>query len=255
MNIQSIKTRILNPPQDDLISVIKETVLEIPENSILVITSKVVSIWLGRCVPIKNYASKDELVKEEADKYLERDLVPQRHVMHSIKNNLLIPSAGVDESNRTGYYILWPIDPMQTAADLHKTLQQHYKTKNFGILITDSHSVPLRRGMIGVSLSHFGFQPLKDYREDPKRKKTLGITQSNLADGLAAAAVTVMGESNEQTPLALITDIAFINFGEQHAQIEPFGSFEVKENDDLYYPFLKNVPWKKGGSGKDPQPQ
>ena len=33
------------------------------------------------------------------------------HMTLTIKQGMLIPTAGIDESNGDGYYILWPRDP------------------------------------------------------------------------------------------------------------------------------------------------
>ncbi|HYE22699.1 MAG TPA: coenzyme F420-0:L-glutamate ligase [Verrucomicrobiae bacterium] len=252
MRIQSIKTRRLNPPKDDLLGVIFNSIKNIPENSILAVTSKVVSYWQGQVIPVSKFPKRDDLIKQEAERYLDRKLVPHRHAILTIKNNLLIPSAGVDKNKKKGYYILWPKKPNDAAKKIAEALRKHYEIKNVGVLITDSHSLPLRRGVLGISLGHSGFKPIKDYRYLNKEQRIArGITQSNLADGLAAAAVAVMGEGFERTPLALITDIPFVEFTiEFKPGKKPYSSFEVPENEDLYLPLLKSVPWKKGGSKK-----
>ena len=127
-----------------------------------------------------------------------------------------------------------------------------YKIKNFGVVITDSHTIPLRRGTLGISLAHYGFTPLKDYRgERDIFGREFAIQVADIADGLAASAVLAMGEGKETTPLALITDIPFVVFSEKpYRGMRPFSSFEIEEKQDLYYPLLSSVPWKKGGSGK-----
>jgi F420-0:gamma-glutamyl ligase len=248
MNITAFKTPILKP-KGDLPAVIKLTIDKIAESSILVITSKVVSLWENRIIQMRDVKSKDELIKKEAEKYLDRALVPGSKLIHTIKNNLLIPSAGIDESKANGYYILWPERPKESAKKIHSELKTHFRLKNFGVIVSDSHTIPLRRGVIGISLSHFGFEPLKDYRDVKELKdKNYSITQGNLADALAAAAVAVMGEGNEQTPLAIISDIPFIKFTEKEKKKKRiYSSFEVPPEEDLYSPFLKNAPWQKGG--------
>lgn len=251
MIITPIKTRILVPPRDDLLTAIRAAIPSIEERSVLAITSKIVSIWQGRCVPKTDYADKDELIKKEADKYLPRDFVPNRWVMHTIKHNLFIPSAGIDESNGNDYYILWPRDPKKTAKQLYDWARETYKIKNLGVIITDSHTIPLRRGTLGISLSHCGFTPLKDYRgtHDIFGREFM-IQVADIADGLAAAAVVAMGEGRETTPLATITDIPFVEFADTpYAPEKPFSSFEIEEKEDLYYPLLSSVPWQKGDSG------
>src|SRR3990167_11176204 len=251
MKIKVIKTRILVPPRDDLLGVIKNSLKRIPERSILVVTSKVVSIWEGRSIPKDRFPDKDEIIKKEADKYLPKRFVPGKWIMHTMKHDLFIPSAGVDESNANGFYLLWPTHPERTAEILHRWIRKTYRVKNCGVIITDSHTIPLRRGTIGISLAHCGFNPLRNYRGTKEifgRKFTM--TQTNIADGLAAAAVVVMGEGRERTPLALITDIRGIRFTGSARRSQKLRSLlKIPEKEDLYYPFLSCPPWKKGGGG------
>lgn len=252
MIVKTIKTRILKPPKDDLFQVIGASLKFLPEKSILVITSKVISIEQGRCIPIGRYPEKDTLVRREADLYLPRKFVPGAWVMHTMKNNVFIPSAGIDESNADGYYILWPHNVKRTAKELWRWLRKKYHVKDLGVIITDSHTIPLRRGVLGISLAHYGFAPLKDYRDTPDLfGRLLKMTQTNIADGFAAAAVVLMGEGKESTPLCIIEDVPWIKFVEKPATSrKPFSSFEIKTKEDLYYPLLSSVPWRKGKGKK-----
>lgn len=250
MVIQPIKTRIMRPPKDDLPAVIKESIPVLKEKSILVITSKVVSIWQGRVVKMSEVKDKDELVKKEAEKYLPREMTPGGFVMHTIKNNLLIPTAGIDESNANGYYVLWPKQVHDVASALWTWTRETYGVRDIGILITDSHSIPLRRGVVGISLAHFGFNPLKDYRHTKDLfGREFHFSQTNLADGLAAASVVVMGEGDERTPLALIEGLSFIEFiDHEYVPKDVHARFEIPPDEDLYYSFIGSVPWKDGGT-------
>ena len=217
----------------------------------LVITSKVVSIWQGRCIPKNQYPDKDMLIKKEADFYLPREATPHGWVMHTLKHNIFIPSAGIDESNSGEYYTLWPKDPKATAKTLWQWARKTYRVKNLGIIISDSHSIPLRRGMMGFALSYYGFQPLKEYRGTKDLfGREMKMTQRNFPDALAAAAVLAMGEGNEAMPLALIREIPDIRFTNKSPKTRyPHSSFEIKTREDLYYPLLSSVPWEKGGRG------
>jgi F420-0:gamma-glutamyl ligase len=77
------------------------------------------------------------------------------------------------------------------------------------------------------------------------------MTQTNIPDGFAAAAVMLMGEGDERTPLAIITDVPWVKFVERlQRSRKPFSSFEIRTREDLYYPLLSGVKWKKGKSGK-----
>lgn len=44
---------------------------------------------------------------------------------------------------------------------MRKKLQQKYKVKKLGVLITDSRTMPLRSGITGVALGYAGFAELK----------------------------------------------------------------------------------------------
>lgn len=291
MKITPIKTAVLRPPKDDLLRAIAGAIPSLPEKSVVVVTSKVVSLWQGRCVRAEAFdvgmhsasvggstaadqararRAKDALVMREADYYLPRSATPGEWCMHTIKNNMLIPSAGVDESNADGYYILWPEDAAGAARKLWTWLRRKYGVRELGVIISDSHTVPLRRGVLGFSLAHYGFAPLKDYRG--KRDlfgRELKMTQTNIPDGLAAAAVVLMGEGAERTPLALIIDMPWVEFGaaagasrgvgrgsaarraKKGQPEKEFSSFEVAAHEDLYYPLLSALKWKKGkGKGK-----
>lgn len=251
MIITPIKTRKLIPPKDDLLSVIKKSIPSLKEKSVLVVTSKVVSIWEGRCIAKELVPDKDKLIIAEADLYLPRS-GPFEWVMHTIKNNVFIPTSGIDESNGNGFYILWPKNAKRTAKKLYGWVRETYQVRECGIIITDSHTIPLRRGVMGISLAHYGFSPLKDYRgKEDLFGRELVITQTDIADGLAASAVLAMGEGNESTPLAVITEAPFVQFCEKpRVSRKPFSSFEIHTKDDLYYPLFAHLKWRKGKGGQ-----
>ena len=253
MIIKTIKTKTVNPPKDDLLGKIKIALRSLKEKDIVVIASKVVSIWQGRCVRVADYLDKDDLVMREADFYLPRACTPGAWCMHTMKNNIFIPSAGIDESNALGHYILWPKNVKQTAKELWNWLRKNYRVKELGVIITDSHTISLRRGVLGISLAHYGFAPLRDYRgKSDLFGRELKMTQTNIADGLAAAAVVLMGEGSECTPLAVIRDVPGIAFVARPSKSKkPFSTFEIKTHEDLYYPLLSAVPWQKGGGGME----
>ena len=250
MIIKAIKTRKFLPPKDDLwdlLSVIKS----LPENSVVAVTSKVVSIAEGRCISNKK-TTKDELAIKEADKYLPRDASPGGWVLQTIKNNMLIASSGVDESNGDEYFILWPKDPTKSAKKIWQFLKKKFNIKNLGVIITDSRLVPLRRGVVGISIGFYGFKPLKDYRgKEDIFGRVMRMETSNFPDSLATAAVLEMGEGSERKPIAIISDVPDLEFIQNKYQPKTIDdSFDIPEKEDMFYPFLSLVKWKKGGSGK-----
>src|SRR5579864_555430 len=73
---------------------------------ILVVTSKIISLCQGRVVKIGK-VNKEELIKKESSYFLPNSSSRYK-VSFTITNNMLVPTAGIDESNGGGYYILWP---------------------------------------------------------------------------------------------------------------------------------------------------
>jgi F420-0:gamma-glutamyl ligase len=254
MKVFAVRTRRFLPPKDDLFSLIKESFLaekiKLKEKSIVVITSKIVAIGQGRCVKInpdlseeKHKKEKDALVKKEAQFFIDRKDVPNKMVVITIKNNILIPSAGIDESNANGYYILWPQNPFLEAQRIWRFLRKEFKIKKLGIIISDSHTTPLRAGMMGIAISYYGFNPLNSFvgKRDIFGRR-LKMTRVSVADSLAVAAVFEMGESNEMTPIAIIEDAKDIKFGFDSTKNDPM---KIDKKIDLYYPLIKNAPWKR----------
>ena len=250
MIVKSIKTRPLTPPKDDLFSVIKESFLKfkLKEKSIIVVTSKVVSIGEGVCIKIDNSKiKKDRLIKKEADFYTKDNKIFLKYgIMLTIKNNILIPTSGIDESNANGYYILWPKKPFLSAKEIYNFIKKEFKLKEFGVIISDSHTTLLRNGITGFGLAYYGFNPIRDYRgKKDIFGRELKMSQTNIVDSLSAAAVYEMGEGSEQMPIAVIEDVGDIKFIEKDfSKINPL---KISINDDIYSPFLKAVKWRKGG--------
>lgn len=252
MIVKAIKTRKFIPPKDNLWELLSTSIKDLKENSVVAVSSKIVSIGEGRCIPFGS-STKDELAINEADKYIPREDSPGGWILHTIKNNMLIASSGVDESNGGNFYILWPKAPKASAKRIWQFLKKKFKIKNLGVIITDSRLVPLRRGVVGVAISYFGFKPLKDYR---KTKDLFGrefkMETSNIPDSLASGAVLEMGEGSERQPIAIIEDIPGIEFIQEEYRTEiSDDSFEISQKEDMFYPFLSSVKWKKGGSGKN----
>lgn len=250
MEITPFRIETVLPPKDDLLAKMYASDLTLEEHDVVAISSKVVSIWKGRCVPADSI-TKDELIRQEAELYLERDEVPGKYVMHTITEGLLMPSAGIDPF--AGYYVLWPENPKEVAQELQEWFQKTYNLKHVYVVLTDSRSVFLRRGVVGIALAWAGFRPLYD---DRVRVDLLGHasggSQTNIPDSLAASAVMVMGEANEQTPIVRIRNAPYVR-EQQTGKKAVFNTFEFGMNEDLFAPFMNRLPWKKGGKTTDAQ--
>lgn len=248
MTITPIKTRPFLPPQDDLFAIFKSSVSQISEQTVVVITSKVVAIHQGRCIPVQQ-ANKDDLVYQEADWYLERS-ASEWDFMLTVKHNTLIASAGIDQSNAQDHWVLLPSEPDKAAQTIWQWLKETYQLVEVGVLIVDSHVQPMRRGTVGISIGSYGFNPVYDYRGKPDIfGRPLKVTTSNRADGLAAAAVLTMGEGQECTPIALITDAPKLEFGAAYKKTDKWG-LKIEFEEDLYAPVLRQAPWHEGKGGQ-----
>ena len=130
MLVQAIKTRKFLPPKDNLWELLSANIKILNESSVVAVTSKVVSISEGRCIPFSEI-TKDELAIKEADKYIPREMSPGGWILHTIKNNMLIASSGVDESNGANYYILWPEKPQRSAKKIWEFLRKKFRNNYY----------------------------------------------------------------------------------------------------------------------------
>lgn len=251
MKVTAIKTRLVIPPKDNLWGVLSDSLPSVlKERCIIAITSKVVSICEGRCELETDWENKDDLIKRESTKWLDRKNVPHGWAMHTIIQNTLAPTAGIDKSNSGDYYVLLPKDPYKSAKEIRKWIQEKYSIKDVGIVITDSRSTPLRRGTTGISIGFDGFIPYHDYRKtEDLFGRSFVVSINNIADGLASSAVLVMGEGKECTPIAIIEDCSFIEFVDKWDTDKKYSSFNVPIEEDIYSPFINNVDWQEGGEG------
>jgi F420-0:gamma-glutamyl ligase len=167
--------------------------------------------------------------------------------MLTIKNNLLVGAAGIDESNANGYFSLWPNDPQKSANAIRDYLTKKNNLSHIGVILTDSKLTPLRWGVTGYAIAHSGFVALKNYIGQPDiYGRKLHAEQSHIPDSLASAAVLAMGEGNEQQPLAVITEIPSIEFQKRNPTQEELAALKININDDIYASLLTGVTWKKG---------
>lgn len=235
MKIKTIKTRIFRE-NEDLLSFVLKYIKKLPERSVLVVTSKVVALSEGRTTKIDPSLSHDEMrekiIKTESD-YMLRT----KYTWLTIKDGMVMSSAGIDESNADGKIVLLPKDSFKTAELLRKELKKKYKVKNLGILITDSRLFPLRAGVVGAALGYAGFKGVRDYRGTPDIfGRILKLSRTDVADGLATTAVLCMGEGKERRPLAIFTE-APVEFRDKINKKELI----VDPREDLYQPLFENI--------------
>lgn len=237
MNIKAVKTECVTDTQD--LSIFVDKYLpKIGEGTVVVVTSKIVSLCEGRTVK-SDSVEKNELVAQEADRIIPNPDAKDDRIVLTYTHHMLIPSAGIDESNSNGNYILYPKDAFLSAKNLWAYLRQKRNLKNLGVLITDSRTTPLRRGVTGIALAWWGFNPTRSYVGALDLfGKPLRVTHINVADALAVSAVFNMGESSECTPLAVVSDIPHVDFNELAHNINEIA---IDPQEDLYRPLLKEL--------------
>lgn len=245
MKITPVKTHKITIKDNNIFAILDTYIPSLSENSVVAITSKIVAICEGRVVPFQG-ADKDVLVKQEADYYLPKEDNKYGFFL-TIKHDIMIASAGIDESNGNGYYVLWPENPQQCANMIREYLMKKFALKHVGVIITDSKVTPLKRGVTGVSVAHSGFSALNNYIGEPDIfGHKLEVTKTNISEGLAASAVVVMGEGKEQTPLAVIEDIPFVRFQKRNPTPQELSLLHIPIEEDVFASILLKAEWKKG---------
>lgn len=243
MQVTAIKTSKITPGSQDILSVLDTVLPLLAEGDVVAVTSKIVSICEGSVVPA-DATDKDTLIKQEAERYLPGDFSDYNYHF-AVKHHTLAGSAGVDESNGAGHFILWPRDPQATADAIWQHLRNRHGLRNLGVIISDSTSQPMRRGAIGIALAHSGFVSLRRYAGQPDLfGRPFVVEHANISGGLAATAVLAMGEGSEQTPLCVISDAPNIEFQQRPPSREELGHIHLTLETDVYAPFFVSAPWQ-----------
>jgi coenzyme F420-0:L-glutamate ligase/coenzyme F420-1:gamma-L-glutamate ligase len=222
MRLYAVKTRIIKAGDnlvDAILESLKELNLQLEDNDILALTSKIIAYAEGRLVELREVKPSDEakkiaqrfslqpefaeLILREADKIyggVEKAVL-------TLKDGILTANAGIDNKNApAGHCVLWP----NNARDWARNFREEIKArtgKRVAILIVDSGLAPLRKGTTGLALAAAGLKPVKDRRgEKDLYGKPLVVTWHAVADDLASAAHLLMGEVAEKTPVVLIRE-------------------------------------------------
>lgn len=231
MKVQSIKTRIFKE-NENLFDFILKYIPKVKDRDIIVITSKIVALSEGRTAFFKTEKEKEKIIKSESSFALKT-----KFVWLTIKDQMLMANAGIDESNANGKIVLLPKNSFSAAQVVCNRLKKFYKIKNLGVIISDSALFPMRAGVLGSAIGYAGFQGVKEYigKKDIFGRK-LEFSRTNLADSLAITATVCMGEGDEQRPLAIIKDapVVFIK------KIKS-GEISINPKEDMFFPMIKNI--------------
>lgn len=187
---------------------------------VVAVAQKIVSKAEGRVVRLATVEPSDRArdIARQADKdprVVELILRESRSVIRVSRGviitehntGVILANAGIDRSNLAGSdeaALLLPVDPDASAARLRDRLQSDFGVP-LGVIVTDSIGRAWRLGTVGTAIGCAGVLALHDLRgERDLFGRQLQVSEVAVADSLAAAAVLVMGEAAEGTPLVLI---------------------------------------------------
>jgi coenzyme F420-0:L-glutamate ligase len=231
MNVRAIRTRLFHE-SEALVPFFVQHLPRLKEGSVVAITSKIVALAEGRVTDVGSAKEKARIIRAESE-----FAIKTKHAWLTIKDGVVLPSAGIDESNAKGRLILLPKDSFTQAARIRRALKKHHKIERLGVIITDSRVLPLRAGVVGVALGYAGFRGVKEYRgKQDLFNRPLKITRVDVADSLATAAVFEMGEGAERQPLAVIEDVE-VEFCERVNRNE----LKIRLAEDLFRPLFARV--------------
>lgn len=225
----------MQPPKDDMYTLLDEYLTDVREGDMVLITSKIVAIHQGQCIPISDTLEKRTLVEQEAEYFVEGHLKYAQSPL-AIKYGALFFGAGIDESNSNGYYTLLPKKPFDVAQEIWEYLRRKHNITNLAVVITDSHSLPLRRGCLGISIGLWGFHPIDHHVGKPDLfGRIMRLSSTNIADAVSAGAAAVSGEADECTPIIIVRGVPNVRFTSADTRHEIL----MPPEDDIYYPLLK----------------
>ena len=243
MKVTAYKTDKITSQSHTIFDVLDAALPAVTDGSIVAIAAKIVSLCEGSVASMD--IPKDDLIRQESQRYLPR--TNRYDTSFTITRNLLVAAAGMDETNADSQYILWPKDSQASANAIREHLAQKHDLQHVGVIITDSTLQPMQWGTIGRAIAYSGFQPIKDYIGHPDLfGRIIQYHKASLMNGLAAAAATLMGEGDEQTPIALIEDLPDITFQDRNPTEQELADLLIEPEDDLFWPLMKTAPWEKG---------
>jgi coenzyme F420-0:L-glutamate ligase/coenzyme F420-1:gamma-L-glutamate ligase len=213
---------------DEVLAIsLKQNGITLADNDAVVFCQKVVSKSENRYVELASVTpsqraldlaaicGKDarlvELVLSQSTEVVRciKDVLIVRHTLGFVVANAAIDQSNISHNLAGGSEraLLLPVHPDRSAANIRAAIQQRLSVK-VGVLISDSFGRPWRIGVSGVGIGCAGMSALIDERGRTDRfGRELQVTQIAVADQLAAAAVTAMGEADEGRPIVVVSGL------------------------------------------------
>lgn len=213
-------------PGDDLVALIADALvangITLQAGDVLVVAQKIVSKSENRFRVLddvvissdaKNLATevdKDprliQLILDESVRVVRKrkGVVIVEHRLGFVQANAGIDQSNVEWKDGRERALLLPENPDASAAQLRAGLRERCGLAP-GVIINDSTGRPWRNGITSFAIGVSGLKPVQDCigRKD-LFGRALEVTQVAVADELACAASTVMGQANEAIPVVLV---------------------------------------------------
>jgi coenzyme F420-0:L-glutamate ligase/coenzyme F420-1:gamma-L-glutamate ligase len=187
---------------------------------VVVVTSKIVSKAEGRVVDLRTVVPSERarelaVATEKEPELVELVLRESTQIVRAVPGVLLVrhrlgfmsANAAIDRSNADGSEhtaLLMPLDPDASALAIKDALEAAFGGP-IGVVITDTHGRPFRRGNIGVAVGVAGFEGVVDMvGSHDLFGRELKATIVPIADEIAAASALVSGETSEGLPIVLV---------------------------------------------------
>ncbi len=191
--------------------------LRLEDGDVIVVAQTIVSKAEGSVVDLRKVkpGKKAEQIAARLDKdsrevevilQQSSEIVRLGHVIISrTKHGFVCANAGVDHTNVDPEHVtILPDDPDASAARIRDFIKSKLGTE-VSVIISDTQGRAFRMGCVGVAVGVAGMSPLLNLRgKRDLHDKELRVTITSPADALAAAAVSVMGEANEGTPVVVV---------------------------------------------------
>ena len=217
---------------DDLVAMLLDALdqqgLELLDQDLVIVTSKVVSKSEGRVVPFDGTeAHKVALIENEAKRVLRRRGTLRITESH---HGFISANAGIDLSNTAdGTAVLLPKEPDRSARRFRAELRRRRKV-DVAVIVTDTFGRVWRQGVTDIALGSAGVRPILDLRGTTDASgRLLEATEVAIVDEIAGAANLVLGKA-KGTPFALVRGLDESYFGEGSV-----GENIIRSaNDDLF---------------------
>lgn len=237
-------------PGDDLsgllIAALEQNAIAPRNQDILAVAQKIVSKAEGRYLDLATVEPSrraDELAAQtkKDPRLVQAILSESAEVLRAAPNVLIaatrhgivLANAGIDQSNlevgdQGKRVLLLPQDPDASALRIKERIDAHFQA-DIGVIVTDSTGRAWRLGTVGLAIGAAGVPALLDRRgEEDMTGRPLEVTEVGFADGVAAAAVLVMGEAAEGWPAALVRGMTW------HAPARPASALVRPRHEDLF---------------------